>query len=259
MDAKINLVGALKGVTAKNFKETRPALEAALIKAVTPKLAQDASIDGLKEMLDMLEGTKVAEDAEAPKAAMNGEEDDDESETETETAADNDMEDDDDGMAGDEDEDEAAMAAAEAAKKKKAAKDKKAKDKAAKDAEVATASEKEAEKKAMDARIKLAADEAIKTERQTQQAIADAREKVRPWVGNLPMAFDSVGGLYRKALTMMGKDVSKVKDDSALPYILEALPRPDSSVGSRPTVAMDSAASKSFAERFPGAASIRNV
>ena len=71
------------------------------------------------------------------------------------------------------------------------------------------------------------------------------------------MAFDSAGAVYRHALKMRGKDVSNVKDDSALVHILDAMALPGSPEGQRETtIAMDAAASADFDKRFPNVARI---
>ena len=80
---------------------------------------------------------------------------------------------------------------------------------------------------------------------------------MRPYVGSLVMAFDSAGAVYRHVLTAMGKDVTAVKDDAALPIILEAIPVPGVGQQKKTTLAMDAAQTKSFAERFPHASKIR--
>ena len=232
MDAKIDLAPGLKGITSKNYKAKKDGLLAFVTKASEGKLAQDASIDGLKNVIDMIEEIPAAADEEKPDPKAGH-------------AADEDIEDEED-VAEDED-----LTDEEKAKKKKEAEDKRAKDEA--DAEA----KKDEEKKAMDARIKIATDQAIADERKNQQAIAEAREKVRPHVGALSMAFDSAGAVYRHALKMRGKDVSNVKDDSALVHILDAMALPGSPEGQRETtIAMDAAASADFDKRFPNVARI---
>lgn len=262
-DSKIDLGPALKGITHKNFGTKKAALKKAVAVAMDGKLAEDMSLEGLDELLNMVEKTPVAGEDEAtmdPKDGKNkepvaGDEDDDTDDKDSEGAAGMDESDEDDDMAGDEDMTAEEKAAAEKKKAKdKKAKDKAAKDKAAKDAEC-TAAEKAAakDKKAMDAQIKLAADEAVKTERKNQQAIAEAREAVRPHVAiSATMAFDSAGAVYRHALETLDIDVSKVTDDAALPIILGNLPKHGSqSDASNTTIAMDEAGTADFTKRFP--------
>ena len=239
MDAKIDLGAGLKGINAKNFAKKKGTLTAFVTKSVEGKLAQDASLDGLEKVIDMIEKTEVAGADEFP----------DKDDKKDAKAEDGDM--DDDETAEDE---ETETEEEKAARLKKEAKDKKAADKKAADE---AAKKDEDEKKAMDERIKLATDQAIAGERKNQQAITEAREKVRPYVGSLVMAFDSAGAVYRHVLTAMGKDVTAVKDDAALPIILEAIPVPGVGQQKKTTLAMDAAQTKSFAERFPHASKIR--
>lgn len=111
-------------------------------------------------------------------------------------------------------------------------------------------------KAAMDAAL-AAAEKRIKAEaRQEQSAITTALRTVRPWVGELAMSFDSAEGVYRHTLGMLGVSKAKTIHASALQDLLEAQPKPGSrTAAERP--AMDAAAAKSFAERYPNAARIR--
>jgi uncharacterized protein len=54
-DAKLNLRPIFAGVTAKNFGERKPAILAGLTKSLKGKLAQDATIGEVAELLDMIE------------------------------------------------------------------------------------------------------------------------------------------------------------------------------------------------------------
>jgi hypothetical protein len=116
-------------------------------------------------------------------------------------------------------------------------------------------------KPAMDAKaVQMAVDAALKAERVRQKAIRDAEEAVRPYVGASPaMSFDSAAQVYRHALGSLGVDgVEAIKDVTALKIILKSQPVPGSE--RRPPaekrLGMDAAASKSFFDRFPGAARI---
>jgi len=109
------------------------------------------------------------------------------------------------------------------------------------------------DKKAMDQAI----DSAVKTERSRQQAITDAREEVRPMVGALKQAFDSAEGVYQAALTVLGvADADKITGVPALKAVLNAQ-RQAAQPRKSNAPAMDAAASKSIAERFPNAARIK--
>lgn len=107
-------------------------------------------------------------------------------------------------------------------------------------------------KKAMDAAIKRAQDEAVAN----QRAIREAERFVRPYVGELDIAFDSADEVYRHALEMKGVKTKGVHP-SAFKVILENLPR--NSASELKPMAADSASIKSFNERFPMAARIGRV
>ncbi len=133
--------------------------------------------------------------------------------------------------------------------KDKAAKDEKDEDEKAEDAEETMT--KTEVSKAMDAAVSAA----IRKERQNQNEIQEAREFVRPWVGNLPMAFDSAPDVYKAALEARGQSVADIHP-TAYRSILTHVPKPGAERRDSPRVALDSAAAKSFAERFPEASRI---
>lgn len=150
-------------------------------------------------------------------------------------------------MAGDEETpEEKAKREAEAEDKKaadkKLADDKTAKDKAAMDNMVS--------KPAMDDAIKVAVAKA----RDGERAIRAALTEVRPYVGELTMAFDSAEDVKRHALSMLSVDGAKTLHADALSSVLAVQRKagarsPDVD---RP-IAMDTAATKDFASRFPDA------
>ncbi len=263
MDSKIDISPTLVGLTSKNFKEKKPEIVAALTKLTDGKLAKDASIEGLAELLDKLEVVKDASGDPAnldPGAALPivGEG----PEEETMDAADpdaakeflkgklsaEDMKAYDDLCAAK----KPGMDADETDEEKKAREKKEADDKTAKDA--AEAKEKDmVTKPAMDAAIKVATDKVLAD----QRALRDAEEAVRPYVGKLAMAHDSAEAVYRTALGALGV---KTKGIDALPLpalqaILEAQPRADARKKEQP-LAMDAAGGADFDKRFPGAAKI---
>lgn len=115
--------------------------------------------------------------------------------------------------------------------------------------------------KAMDAAtiaktVNTAVAAAVKRAQQTAQETREAERAVRPYVGEMTIAFDSAEGVYRKALQMLGVDIAGVHP-SALPTILAMQPKPGARREER--VAMDAATVAGFAERFPEAAKIRIV
>jgi len=70
-DAKLDLRPIFAGVTAKNFKERKKAIGSALTKSLKGKLATDATIGEVAELLDMIEAHGV-EPGPAPGGALGG-------------------------------------------------------------------------------------------------------------------------------------------------------------------------------------------
>lgn len=114
------------------------------------------------------------------------------------------------------------------------------------------------DKKAMDAAIKVSVEGAVKTARsefaKTAQEMRAAEAKVRPYIGELPltMTFDSAESIYRHALKTLGVDGADKVHASALETILGYQQKPgDHRVERRePSLGMDEAATKSLDERF---------
>lgn len=266
LDAQIDYAGVLKGVGPKNYKARKPGIIAAIKKATDGKLAQDADIDDFHKLLDSLDDTAVAEaiepaaeddiltagepiDGDEPAGGMDDDpcaqvmallEDkvpsdvlgqiksilqppaaaQDEDETEEEKKAREAQEAAASGGANDEDDDEMKVTPA-----------------------------------AMDAAIKAA----VGKVRKDQTALREAEAFVRPWVGEL-VAMDSAEQVFRataKALRIDGADTIHA---SALKTVISMQPKPGARrVDNEPRVAMDAAAAASYAERFPGANSIRSL
>lgn len=103
------------------------------------------------------------------------------------------------------------------------------------------------DKKAMDAAIAQAKAETVKEMR----AISEALKVVHPYVGDI-IAQDSAEVVYAEALKLMGVDVQGVHP-SAYKAVLQAQPKP----GDKQEVAMDSAGAKGFYDDFPGAKKIK--
>lgn len=115
-------------------------------------------------------------------------------------------------------------------------------------------------KSAMDAAIRSAVDTALTGDRARQQALARAREDVRPWVGAIDMALDSADAIYRAALVGLGVQNIEQIHPSAYRTILEMQPRPGAAPVQRHAgMALDSAAAGGFAQRYPNAARVENV
>lgn len=254
MDEKIDVAGILNGVTADNFAERKDDIVVSITKEFGEKLTKDASLNGLGAILGALDEMgaddwddedeekkkKAASDkkkAADKKKAMDDWDDEDKDKEKKKKEAEDDWDDEDD------DEEKSKKMECKAKDKKKKAMDEppdfKDEPKVTKDemaAEIAKA-------------VKVAADQATKT----QKDIREAENAVRPWVGELNIAFDSAEHVYRRALKNMG--VAGVEDvhPSALKMILEMQPRPGAATRRTPTVAQDAAGAKGFAERFPGA------
>ena len=243
-DAKVDFSALVSGV--KKFGDANVA--AAVRAAAKDKLAKDASIEDVEKVLDLIDREKPAGDDLEPNAAAapegkgaklasflkgKGMGDDD-------IKAACDMLDDDQ-EAMDEDEEE---------KKKR-----EEKEKAARDAEIKEATKDMVDKKGMDAAIAKAVTLAKDEMRNTNRAIREAEEAVRPYIGKLAIAHDSAEEVYRTALTSVG--AAKAEDIKDLPLaalkvILGNVPVPGAE--RRPAApAMDSAAVTSFHELFPAA------
>ena len=249
-DAKLNLTPILKGVTAKNFSAKRDGIVAAIIKATDGKLAADANIDDLAELLDVLKDVEPAEDELDPNSGMPAagkpkaiDEGPDDKAAKMKAFLSDKLSEDDmaafDAMMGESD--DPAMDADETEEERKA--------RAAKEAE---AKKPMIDQKAMDTAIGAAVAKA----RQDAREVEVAREEVRPYVGKLALACDSAADVYKAALTSLKVDVTGVHP-SAFGAILKAQPLPGKTTVA--SVAMDSAAVASFAQRHPHAANIRQA
>jgi hypothetical protein len=255
-DAKLDLGPAFAGLTHKNFPTKKAGVIAGIKKVTKGKLAQDATLDDIVKVVDALEGTEVEEGADTD--LDTGEmADPDESMDAEGGALQNFLK----GKLGEDDFRKAcdmmkpggATDAEETDEEKKKREAEEAK-KMAGDVEAAV------KEKTKDMVTTKAMDEAINKAVNSVRAEAtktlEAREAVRPYVGAVSMALDSAAGVYRAALTILGvEDVEKI-DPSAYPALLSAQTKPNIAAP-KPRVAMDAAAQKTFAERFPNAARIK--
>lgn len=228
-DAKVDLVPLFKDVTAKNFKEQKPAIVKGLGAITKGKLAKDASIEDVNALLDKLDGVEVAEAKDEEVEADP-----------TETTMD------DDPVAGlrahmksigasDEDTEKAcafmkpkAAADAEETPEEKAAREKREKETpppAAADAEEDKMKDM-VSKKAMDSAVKLASDAAARrAEDATMKRIADIRiaeRAVEPLIGKPAVALDSAEKIYAAALTAGGVKTEGIHA-SAFPAMVDLL------------------------------------
>lgn len=254
-DAKLDLNAILVGVNAKNWAEKKPGI----LDAIKSKMAKDADLADVVELLDKLDGEQpdnddVAQDEPDPKCAeildmLRGKiSDEDLAQIQAKLSApatggqatDDDEEDDEPGAM---DEPDQTAGAANANPK-----DEKNKD------------EVPMSKAAMDKAIKLACDATARdVEAKTiarLRGISEAEEAVKPYVGKLAVAMDSAEAVYKSALEILKVDIKDVHP-SAYKAILVAQPRPGAEA--KPRVAQDSAATVStdFLEAFPGADRLR--
>lgn len=246
-DAKVDVTPIVAKITSKKaFSAAKPQIAMDVAAVVKGKLAKDASIEDFANLLDVAEG-EMGEDEES------------EEEKKRKEAEAHDAEPDEflkkklnaedwktyDSMRGARDA-RRAHDAEEEEKKKKEAEDRRARDESEKERE----KEKAEDKKAMDTAIA----EAVTAERAHQRAISEARDKVRPWIGEVKIACDSAEAVYRHALAALNVKAGEKAHPDALVAILEAQPLPSRG---RPVIAADAAPSKGFFERYPGAAAIR--
>lgn len=246
-DAKINLTPLLKGVTAKNFKAKRDGIIAGLKTATDGKLAEDANLDDVVDLLDALGPVEPAEDDMAPNNGApvtelkpRGEDEDPAAKAKVLEFLKDKLSDEDLAACADLFGQEAMDETEE---------ENRANERAGENLKTREDDEK-VDKKAMDAAIHAA----VVKERQTAQEIAAAKEDVRPYVGAVSIACDSAPDVYKIALDALKIDVKGVHP-SAFRAILKSQPVPRAG-GTTPRLATDAKAAQSFAERFPTAARI---
>lgn len=243
-----NLYPVLTGITTKNFKDKKAEIVAGIKK--DSKLAKDANLDDLTNLLDALEGTEVMEGADAdPNSGL--------------PMAKKEM-------------DEKALDADPIAKLKAFLKGKvsdadlaaidkimgegKAADEPpattgapkdpAKDADLDKDKKDMVTKPAMDAAIAAATKKATEDAQRSAKDLRDAERAVAPYVGELAIACDSGEAVYRQALKMLGvKDIDDVHA-SALPAMLKMQPVPGQKKTTAPLLAADAAATDSYTKMF---------
>src|SRR5258708_19165512 len=201
-DAKIDLGPALTGVNSKNFKAKKPAIVTSITDLTKGKLAKDANIEGLVDLIDALEGVGPTEDEEDPMVDPN----DAGMDADPVEAMRGFLQ----GKIADDDIEKACAmmkpkAAADETPEQKEAREKKEKE----EAEKKTAADKTARdeeekdkptKAAMDAAVPLAEDTATKrAEANTMQRLNDIRiaeRAVAPLIGAVTTALDSASAIY---------------------------------------------------------------
>ncbi len=289
-DHRIDVSPVLRGVTTSNWAARKPGIAKAMAKASRNRnhFAQDADLKALLQLLDGLDGEENEPDgdvgvdaeseAETPKIeqiAKKGEGEEVDSETDetpppkTPKAAEDGEEDEEDG--GEMDEDSllnqlrALVAklggeAGQAEDEPPATPGTPAAPARSGGSNVAKEKPEMIDQKAMDAALKRHGDK-VRNETIAQlNAIAAARDLVRPLVGELKGAFDSADAVLKFALDAAEVDLTGVPT-AAYPALVKLLPRPG--VGNdRPTnvVAMDAKSADSFDKMFgPDASRLKAV
>jgi len=217
-DAQINIDPLLVGVNNENWKEKKAGIFAGLAPLTKGKLAKDAELGDVIELLDSLDGTHL------PDKDLAGDEDDQVDEKEKTV--------DSDGLSDEEETQYQALL-----------KRRKPKPEGAADEPPEFAGK--PKKPGMDEAIKAAAKTAEDAAVARMRAISEAEKVVRPYVGEL-VAQDSAEAVYKLALDTLGVNVEGVHP-SAFRAILEAQKKP----GDVAYVVQDSASIKSFNDRFP--------
>jgi uncharacterized protein len=239
-DAKIDLTPLFKGVTAKNFKEQKPAIIKGLGTLTKGKLARDASIEDVAKLLDSLDGVDPAEAKDEEVEADP-----------TDTTMDSDPIEGLRKYLGECGMDAEGIEKACAMMKPKATdespEEKEAREKKEKETAGATDIDKDKDmkdmvsKSAMDAAIKLATqrgeknakDAAKIAEDATMKRLADIRiaeRAVESLIGKPAVALDSADKIYAAALTANDVKIEGV-DPSAFPAMVELLVKSKANAG----------------------------
>lgn len=248
-DASVDLDPIVGGVTRKTFRSQLPVMVLAVKGAVHGKLAKDADIEDVAEVVEALADILPEEVQEVAKEL------DDDGKLEGADDPDAAKDDDNDVVAfltGKLSEEDLAKVKAMLADSPVPA--------AAMDAAVKAAVTKATKglitKPAMDAAIAEASRAAAEAATTTQREIREAEKAVRPWVGELALAHDSAEGVYRTALTTLGVKVAGIHA-SAFPALLEAQPKPGDRPRTASRLAQDADDAKSFNDRFPNASRLK--
>jgi hypothetical protein len=252
-DAAIDIPTMLKGVTAKNWDKKQPSIVAAITKATEGKLAADADVGDVVDLLKAVGQSDTGTEADPmdPADPVTGDADTDYFKDKLSPedhaklcamvagkGAEPPVKDaDPDEGAKPNDNDQNAAAAASAAAKK--------------DDEEAPMM-----KPAMDAAIAAATAKVRKETIAHMNAIRTAEDAVRPFVGPVAVAMDSAAEVYKLALDAAQVDLTDVPE-AAFAAMVRMLPKPGSEQTPKKSLAMDAAAASGFAKRFPNAARIR--
>ena len=265
-DAKLPpLTSVLLGVTAKNFKDKKPVIIAAVKKSLEGKLAKDASTEGLVELLDHLEKTPVADDLDPSDDAAPPDV------TELKDPGTEPLKPPDPmeaimtflegklspedmaqlkalvgggGGAEDDPPDFAGMPKPGGKLVGDSEKDDNVEDKPL-------------NKAAMDAAIEKVRKDTIDQVTKSNREVREAERAVRPYVGEVTKAFDSAADVYKSTLEALKVDITGV-DPSAYPAMLKLVPVPGAKVEREP-IGMDASTIAEFEKRYPNARRIGNV
>lgn len=232
-DAKLELAPILKGITAKSWKTDKAKIKTALDAAVKGKLAADADIEDVVEMLDQLEEVAEVMPDVDPVAAV-------------------------DPVAEDDDAD--VIMKLKGALKEKGLSDEDIEALIDGADPVATAADvvpvAGVTKAAMDAAIRSAA---IKAANDAETAtiarlrsIQAAERDVRPFIGDIAVAQDSAASVYKLALDHLKVDLTGVPPEG-YGALLRAMPNPSDAKPVNRIIAADAAAVTAREKRFPNA------
>jgi hypothetical protein len=234
-DASIgSLAPIVRGITAKNLKSEMPRLIRAVENKAKGKLAQDADLSDLADVLDVFKDDKdMAGDDDVPAADPSDElATDDELMSKLREMI--------SAKLGDEEAERIMSALGEPT----GAQDEPP------DFEGKPEKPETVSKQAMDAALKKAADDATANAVKRMQAVNVAEKEVRPIVGDVA-AMDSAEAIYKFALDAKNIDTEGVHP-SAYRSMVKMLLAQDSAPKPS-TIAMDSADAKAYAEKFPNA------
>ena len=233
-DAKLDLDKLLVGVSNANWKDKK----SVIVDTIKTKLAQDADIEDVIELLDKLDG---------------------ESPVEAPAMADEPAEDDDSNVDGDETPEAEESEEAQLITQLKALIEKLSGIQPAEDEfppkedeeEMPDKKEKDDKsekvgKPAMDAAIAAAEKRVEAATIARIRGVQVAEEEVKSYVGKLAVALDSADEVYKAALSVLGIDTKGIHP-SAFRHILAAQPKP----GSKREIAQDSVPVDGMADMFP--------
>ncbi|MFL9904266.1 DUF2213 domain-containing protein [Paraburkholderia fungorum] len=256
-DAKLDLNPILAGVTAANWLVSKPLIAS----AIKPKLAKDADLESVMQLLDSLDGGDDddldvgLDDEPTDMPAVDASPVDDICSMLKGKISDEDMSAIESKLrglklAGDEED------VPPAAKPEEKPAEKPAMDNPpptpgtnAPGGKPATEKDASVSKPAMDAAINTAVKAAEAATIKRLNDISDAKEVAHAYVGKLSVAFDSAESVYRTALETLGVKVDGIHP-SAFRAVLEAQPKPGATL---PRIAQDSAIPVDFASAFPNA------